>query len=339
MRRHLFALLSLALLSSCDDGDSATPADTRTPDMTSEDTASEDTAPEDTARRDGVAEDMIAEGVAGSGIVPRLVGLWSGAATQTPLGDFPRMNMDLRPVDGEVLFARADLDADNSLRFAFSVETQGGEEVLVFRNGGQFMGLDRDTRTVFVERSEGVWRFCALERGCEYVEARWTFDGDDAVEMDVDVLGATHVQWRARRVEAREAPGEFPPEGSTGEGEVPFPEMAQLDVSLSWDDPVEEGAAVWVFLSTTGCGFTGRDCEVSRQIGGEVEAGATSATLSLPQLHEGAYVVNALLDRNGDFEDNLFPDSADQISFPDRGSATVVGGLNEVSLRIDVDVP
>ena len=279
--------------------------------------------------------------VAGADLVGKLKGLWSGSAAQTPLGNFARMNMDMRAADEFVLFSRADLDANNSLRFAFSIETHGGEDVFIFRNGGQFTGVDRDTRTAFVDHDpvSDTWRFCAVEGGCDYVEARWVFSDPDHVLMDVDVSGFTHVKWSATRVEARTLPDGFPPEASSGEGDVAFPEMPTLDVALSWTEPAPEGAWVWIILSDTSCGFTGRGCEASRQIGASLEAGATSATLTLRQLHGGDYFLNTLLDRDGNFQTSLFPNTGDEISSPDQAINVAESGVTTINASFVITVP
>ncbi len=114
-------------------------------------------------------------GIVGLELLAKLPGLWSGPATMTPLGTFPMMNFDLRPVDGQFVFGQAELDADETLRFGFSVETYGGQNVLAYRNGGFFGGVLRDTRTALVDTDGGTWRFCYVgDGGCSYLDARFT---------------------------------------------------------------------------------------------------------------------------------------------------------------------
>ena len=98
---------------------------------------------------------------AGLELMQRLAGLWTGPATMTPLGTFARMNMDLRAASAQVLFSRADLDEMNNLRFAFELEAPDGETTLVYRNGGYFLGLLRDSRTRLVEHTADSYRFCS----------------------------------------------------------------------------------------------------------------------------------------------------------------------------------
>ena len=87
---------------------SSEPTTTTTTTTTTSDSSS-DATPTSGAMTSGGDE------VAGLELLPRLAGLWSGPATMTPLGTFPLMNMDLRAASGQVLFARADLDALTSL--------------------------------------------------------------------------------------------------------------------------------------------------------------------------------------------------------------------------------
>ena len=109
----------------------------------------------------------------GLSLFRRLAGLWSGPVTMTRLGAFPVVNMDFRPGSDHVLFGRVDLDAQNALRFAFSIETIAGKDTVVFRNGGLFRGVARDSRTVLVSADEqtGSFRFCAVDGGCDYIDA------------------------------------------------------------------------------------------------------------------------------------------------------------------------
>lgn len=289
---------------------------------------------------DATAPDAAAPGaeVTGGALMGRLAGLWTGAATMTPLGIFPAMHMDFRAASPTVLFARADLDAGNNLRFAFSVETLDGEDVLVYRNGGYFVGLLRDSWTRLVEHEGDRWRFCSVDRGCEYLDATWTFDGDDRVRLAVAVRGRTHVVWDARRREARAVPAVFPPAGPNGDGAGPFPDLPALRVDAAWAEPAPEGASVWLLLSTTPCGFTGA-CVPSRAIGASVEAGATEATLLLPQVHAGTYRLNVVLDRNGNFTRRLFPDRGDGIAPLDAEIDIAPTGETRVARRLSLTVP
>ncbi len=267
-----------------------------------------------------------------------ITGLWVAPVTSwTSAGSFPTMNMDVRAASDAVLFSRVDLDAENSLRFAFQLEEHDGEVQLVYRNGGDFLGVPRDTRTVLHERTGDMWRFCGMgTAGCDYVDARFTFEGPDALELDVDVLGMRHIEWSATRREPRALGGAFP-DPPTEPSDAPFPPMPALEIEASWSDPLEAPADVWVVLSTTDCGVNPvANCVPSRYMKAEADAGATGVTLNIEQIHPGEYRANAVLDRNQNLSGGiLLPDAGDAVaipldtlaSVPDEGTGTVQLGL------------
>lgn len=247
--------------------------------------------------------EMADGGVAGLSLLTRLAGLWVGPATMTPLGDFPVMFMDFRGVGPGFLFAQADVDAANTLRFGLSIETYGGEDVLAYRNGGFFQGVLRDSRTKLVEADEaaGRYRFCSVAQGCGYIDATFRFTGADDLVFDTLVRGQQHVLWNARRREPRALPSPWPETlASQGDGSAPWPTMASVQTTVSWTAPLTQPGAVWVLLTTTPCApaFT---CVASRSLKVNVAAGATSATLTLPTVHAGDYRLTAVVDRQGTF--------------------------------------
>ncbi len=250
-----------------------------------------------------------------------LAGLWVAPVTSmTSVGDFPIMAMDIRPADDRTLFSRVDLDADNNLRFAFAVEEHDGEPTLVFRNGGEFLGLLRDTRAGLVEHdpTTGTWRFCALTGGCDYVEAELTLDDPDRLVLSAEVFGRSHMHWEGVRREDRPLDGTFPYDISPGAADDPFPTMPSLRVTVTWPDPLPAPTEAWIILSTTDCGLTPGTCWPSRFLRAQAEAGATSVELVLEQIHAGDYAANAVLDRNGNLAGTLFPDMGDRVSLPNQ---------------------
>lgn len=270
--------------------------------------------------------------------IDRLPGLWVAPVTSwTSVGSFPTMNMDIRR-EGETMFARVDLDADNSLRFGFALEEHEGAPVLVYRNGGQFLGIDRDTRTELVEFDEDAqsWRFCAIAGGCGYVDATFEFDGDTAFTLDVKVMGMDHILWEAVRREERPITDGLTL-GDPLPGDAPFPDIPSLEVELSWSDPLAEAADAWIILSTTDCGFTAA-CVPSRFHRVSAPAGATSAMLVLEQIHPGEYSANAMLDRNGNLAGTLFPDAGDTVAFPDQGVTVNPTGTSTAELFLSTDL-
>jgi hypothetical protein len=269
-------------------------------------------------------------------IFERLAGLWSGPATRTPLGDFRVMNVDLRPASDQFLFGRVDLDEDNALRFGLLVETHGGE-VVTYRNGGYFLGLLRDDRTELVEHdvAEDRFRFCHVDRGCDYIDAVYDFEGADRLIFDVMVRGAPHVYWDARRIEARPIPSGFVDglvaQGSSG----PFPPLPELTVQVRWNGALTAEAPVWIVLSTEGC--TPASCKISRHLRALAPIGSTSIALRLAQVHAGPYSLLAVLDRNGTLEASGVPDSGDGVSLP--AAITIALPQTEASAPIVYDLP
>ena len=288
---------------------------------------------------DGDAGELV-----GLDLMVRLAGLWTGPATMTPLGTLEPMNMDLRAADGHTLFSRADLDDQNSLRFAFSIETIGGQDQLVYRNGGYFAGLLRDSRTTIVEHTPvdaqgvGSWRFCAVDGGCDYIDARFEFQSETELVFDVEVKGAQHVLWIADRIEARSLPDPYPvDESSQGNGDAPFPDMPVLRVTVSWQDPLAAPADVWVLLSTQDCPLMGF-CDFSRSLYGVAEAGATSLELSFDQIHAGPYKANAILDRDQNLASTLFPGTGDAVSLPNQAVEVAPAGESTAALTVLVEL-
>ena len=218
----------------------------------------------------------------------RLLGLWTAPVDSwTSVGNLPLMTMDVRPADGRTLFSRVDLDGGNALRFAFSRETHGGEDVLVYRNGGLFLGIERDSRTQLVEHDaeEDRFRFCSIDRGCDYIDAVFDFDGSERFALDVDVGTMMHIHWAPTRSEARPLETPFPADSDANPGDVPFPEMPTLNATLTWSEPLAEAARVWLILSTVPCAVPPGSCTPARFISGEAEAGATEADLTIVQIH------------------------------------------------------
>ena len=291
--------------------------------------------------------DVIADDVDGGvrvdvSIMERFVGLWHGPAeSSTSLGDFPLMMMDARPISDRALFARGDLDGDNAIRFRFNVEFEDGEPVLIFHNGGLFEGLSRDSRAKLetVDAAAGTYRFCAVSGGfcdpnpgCDYVDAIWQFDGDDALSLDVLVCGEHHVTWDATRIETRDAPAPFPLD-DTPQTAADIPALPGVDVTMSWDAPAHGGEQLFISLSDSPCSTNPFEtCATTRAFLNVLEPGQTEASFRLEQVHPGSYFVNGLLDNDG----NGFPSDGDFIS---AFNATFTLGDDDGALALECDVP
>lgn len=272
-----------------------------------------DAGPFDAGTSDAGTSDA---GVTGIALMTRLAGLWSGPARMTPLGDFPIMYMDFRPVGQGFLFAQADLDVADNLRFGISIETYGGVDVLAYRNGGLFQGVLRDSRTKLMESDDaaGRYRFCSVPAGCNYIDATFTFNGANELVFDTKVRGTQHVYWTAQRRETRTVAAPFPATlTSMGDGTAPWPTLATVQPTVRWLNPLAQAGTVWVLLTTTNCApqFT---CVASRTLRVDVAAGATSATLTLPAVHPGDYKLTAVVDRTRMFATRLAPASGDSLA-------------------------
>lgn len=253
-------------------------------------------------------------GVVGVELLGKLAGLWSGPATMTPLGNFPVMNFDLRPVDGQFVFGQSDLDSANTLRFGFSIETYGGRDVLAYRNGGFFQGVLRDSRTQLIETDGGTWRFCSVsDAGCGYIDARFSVSGSQ-LTLDTKVRGNQHVLWNATRDELRSVPIPFPSDtASRGDGSAPWPTMANVQVTANFGVTLTAQADVWVILTTTPC-FPSFSCRASRSVMRAAAVNDTTAMLTVPTVHAGAYKVTVLVDLDRNFATTRAPSSGDRVA-------------------------
>jgi hypothetical protein len=277
----------------------------------------------------------------GAALFQRLLGLWVGAAGRTPLGNFPIMMMDMRPASPHVLFSRADLDAANNLRFAFSVETHAGKDVLVYRNGGYFLGILRDSRTSLIahDPAKAMWRFCSIQGGCDYIDAIFTFPAEGQLILDVKVRGRDHLYWQAERRETRPQATPFPKDlTSQGTGNAPFPPMPKVNLTLMWTQPLAQEAEAWFLFSTMPCNITFQ-CQPSRSIRVTVPAGSIRAETTLEQAHTGKFFVNAFLDRNKNAAMIFRPDSGDGIAQLDTALTIEEGKDASLSLFVFYDIP
>jgi len=343
--QHLLSIPAVALVSvalACNGGDATSESSSETAAATGTNTESSTntntTSATDTTNSGETTGDSA--GVEGLKLMTELGGLWSGPASQTPLGAFPLMNMDFRASDPRTLFGRVDLDAANSLRFGLAVETHGGEDVLVYRNGGDFLGIPRDSRTSLKEYNPDArtWRFCHVDKGCEYIDASFAFSGDDGLILDVKVKDMQHVYWDAKRVEARELPDPFPVDAApVGDGDDPFPEMPTLEVDVQWLAALEDDGEVWVILTEAPCDLQ-ISCFHSRSLRVLAEAGSKEATLKFDQIHPGAYRLNAILDRNGNMAETGFPDAGDGISAPNAMIHVAQEGESTAAATILIDL-
>jgi hypothetical protein len=255
----------------------------------------------------------------------------------TPLGNFPLMNFDLRPTDGQFIFGQTELDSTDTLRFGFSIETYGGHDVLAFRNGGYFQGVLRDTRMQLMETDGGTYRFCDVAQGCGYIDARFTVSSS-TLSLDTKVMGAEHVLWNATLKEPRMVPAGFPTDlSSRGDGGEPWPTLASVQVNASFGTTTAAPADVWLVLTTTPC-TPPSTCNSSRSLMASVDGGVSSTTLALPNVHSGDYKATVVLDLDRNFAATGFASSGDRIAI-DQPLTVGTSGTATISPTTSFTVP
>jgi hypothetical protein len=258
------------------------------------------------AEGEGEAAEGEGEALDDTSLFVRLAGLWAGPVdSQTSLGDFVLMSMDHRVSDG-VLFARGDFDADNAIRWWLWLDDTGR---LRFENGGYFAGFFRSDGCVLDSVVDDTWRFCALDGGCDHIDARFAFSASDRLRLSIVVDGAPHATWDAEQVETRAAAVPAATDGSA-------PALPSVVVNATFSE-VPEGASLWLILTAGRCGLT-FDCNVSRSFRQTLAAGATSTSFVVNEVHPGAYFGVVVVDTNGNFSTSPFPDGGDRVSVPDR---------------------
>ena len=96
-------------------------------------------------------------------------------------------------------------------------------------------------------------------------------------------------------------------------------------------------ADVWVLLSTQPCPLMGF-CDFSRSIRGTADVGATSLQLTIDQVHAGEYLGNAILDRDQNLEESLFPGDGDAVTLPNQPLEIAATGTSMLELATLVEL-
>jgi hypothetical protein len=176
--------------------------------------------------------------IAGIEFFRRIVGVWSGINSNTPLGfNFP-MTVEFSPSGPSFVFAKYELDSKDDVCWGFNIETYGGDTVLAFRNGGYLGGALRDSRLKLMDHNTaaGTYHFCAVLEsgvpvsGCNYIDATYTFLAPDHMTFVVTTMsGKPHVNWDAMRTQVVSVPDPFPASiVSQGDGSMPWPPAAGI---------------------------------------------------------------------------------------------------------------
>lgn len=106
---------------------------------------------------------------------------------------------------------------------------------------------------------------------------------------------------------------------------------------MSWTVPLSEPAYVWVLLSTLDCPLAGF-CDYSRSIRGTADVGATSLELVIDQVHAGNYKGNAILDRDQNLMQSMFPGSGDAVSLPNQPVTVAAAGTSMAAFMTFVEL-
>ena len=108
--------------------------------------------------------------------------------------------------------------------------------------------------------------------------------------------------------------------------------MPSLELTVKWATPLAAEAHVWAVLSTTSCADLA--CVPSRSSRAVAPVGATEAMVRFPEIHGGAYLGSAVLDRDRNFATTLFPGPGDGVTLPDRPVEVPATGTGAGELRI-----
>lgn len=117
------------------------------------------------------------------GLLDKIKGIWAGPiVSSTSAGNFPEWIVDFRPISSNQISAKNELNAFNDLHLSFFVAKYHGEYRLAFRNGGQFMGLNRITYfladSVSNTSTETYYRFSEIKKGIKRGYSTFIFRND-----------------------------------------------------------------------------------------------------------------------------------------------------------------
>jgi hypothetical protein len=147
------------------------------------------------------------------------------------------------------------------------------------------------------------------------------------------VRGQPHLDWSAHRLETRSVPDAFPsPEGLPGD--APLPVLPEAEITVSWTNPLQEEAHLWVLLATSPC--MDLQCVPSRASLAVVAAGQTQGIVRMPEIHAGEYLATAVLDYDRDLLSgaSLLPELSDGYSLPDRPLTVAESGTTRSQMAI-----
>jgi hypothetical protein len=136
-------------------------------------------------------------------VMTRMLGIWNGSLrTGTSLGNFPEWVVDFRPIDRAMVMGKSELDPQNDIFLGIWPAKYGRDTVMVFRNGGQFAGMDRISYTlldtVFTRNGRTTFRFQDVVEGTNRIKADFTFV-QDSLYLLVYTNNRFHFEWSAKK--------------------------------------------------------------------------------------------------------------------------------------------
>jgi hypothetical protein len=309
--------------------------------------------------------------VMGYNILSKALGIWNGALTNTPMGNFPEWIVDFRAISASQLFSKNELDTANSVNMSFLVVYDGSEYKVCFRNGGTFGGMIRTAYMTLDSVSEtggsSFYRFVDYVKKDKRTIAEWTFYGDSVHLLcytnKANTLPAAtkiHIDWRAVRqdftaCQAATTKFGYPQKimvkdfTSTFKSVTesifysvatdPYPELAQpylgqsmLSYSVAPSLSVPDGSKVTLMVSTQPLfGTTGPITANFKTRTRYVILTKPDNTYEFNYMHPGTYYFYALCDK----DNNGIINSGDYMSA--NNATFTLGALGKVTATTQID--
>jgi len=296
-------------------------------------------------------------------------GIWGGPVQSgTMLGDFADWQIDYRPVSASQVTAKSELDKQNDIFMGFFVGTYDGKNVLFFRNGGYFAGMQRVSYlrcdSVLLNSSSHYYRFSDVKAGPGRVRSEVIFRNDSMI-FTTHVNNNFHFRYNAKNHDRAIADSvkqalQYPQSVSmtnltgvfdnrsdavfysfTGD---PYPESSQphlgiTNLSYAFDASVTPDPQKKVLVILTakplfdGLIFNAANLKYRSRY---VILNADDPNYSFTYMHPGTYYINLLYDINGD----MLVNAGDYVNFPfDKSFVLPVSGTVSPSVTINFQVP
>jgi hypothetical protein len=145
----------------------------------------------------------------GYGILQKVSGIWNGPVTSTtPLGGYPQWIVDFRPISGNQVSAKNELDTLNKIFMSFFIVKYENQYKVAFRNGGNFNGMQRVSYFVADSVSEtshgSFYRFAEAVKGKKRAYTNIIFRADSMYlltftnQSNTQPSPTPHMTWSAQ---------------------------------------------------------------------------------------------------------------------------------------------